>query len=100
MATKDKKEGTSLSDYAKAIDYAGKRREAERRKFNDELPEPDIFIPDEEDPKMGIGWWVRPDGWAVAYRRYHNGYQMFPCDQVNKELIDSLHAIFKKKIKG
>lgn len=90
----------NLGAFSASLEDAAKRRQDEHKKFNDNLPEPDLFLPEEEDPKCGLGWFVRPDGWAVSYRKHHNGYEGTPSSFLHKDTITALHKAFKSKEKS
>lgn len=67
------------------------RRRAEEQAWRDALPEPLYFIPSEDDPQFGIGFWNGgEDGGAFICHRYSNGFAMRTAQHFDRDFIEKL----------
>ena len=48
-----------------------------------------LFLPDEEYPELGLGWF-KQDGVFRAYWRYKTGYEKMPRVQIHADVIRKL----------
>lgn len=81
-----------LNEFSRALNEASERKERERIEFNARLGEPAVFVPNEDDPRFGIGYW-KAQGGVVAYRKYINGYDPLSRMEYTDEFIDILNKV-------
>lgn len=88
---------SELGKIAKAIASQAKKAKLERKKFNDHLGEPEVFLPDKEDKRFGLGLFKEKKiGGVSSYRRYANGYDPNSRIFYSKEFITTLYSILKE----
>ena len=82
---------SNLKSFSDAVASAAVEREQKRIEFNKTLGEPVRFVPDEHDPRFGIGYWRAENGTGVfSYRKYANGYDPYSRQEYPRDLIDML----------
>jgi hypothetical protein len=79
-------------DWSKVIDGIGERRKLAHAELNAKLGEPDVFVPDEDDPRLGTGYW-RGAGGVFSYRKYINGYDPMSRHEYTNEFIAILNKV-------
>lgn len=94
-----KDDSWNLTDFSRSLNEQNDRRDEQRKNHNAALEAQGAikFVPDQEDEIAAKGFGV---GYfqiglhLVAYRRYANGYEMYPCMAMEvalvKELADKL----------
>jgi hypothetical protein len=48
-----------------------------------------VFVPDEDNPQMGVGWFKLPAHFR-AYRKMMNGYEKYPIATLEFDLLRQL----------
>jgi len=82
-----KKEDSWLSEIHGSLEQDRKKRDQDRKEFNEKLGNPDLFILDNEDPfgdERGVGYWRVEEG-ILTVRRPNIKYGFDPNTQ---ELLD------------
>ena len=92
--TAKKKEATAAMDlrsFSEGLDRASDRREQERKEHHDKIANRLVlFVPDEENPKFGVGYFRMDDGFVAYQRMANKKYERYPCWQVSFEMLDTL----------
>ncbi len=84
---------SDLGNFSKALDAASERRAEERVQFNMKLGEPGHFVPDEDNPSHGIGYWKANNGGVISFRKYSNGFDPNSRCEYPNDLIDILNKV-------
>ena len=86
-----------LDAFSKGIKKQSDRREAERVKFNELLGEPQHFIPFKDGlVGHGFGFFKINADTIHCYRKYSNGYERYPTQIFDRQLIEVLAKLFEK----
>ena len=89
----------NLSEFSASLRRQAEAREAERKAAEEALGEPDLFVPFEDGPEgHGIGYWVMENKMDIlAFRRYSNGYEIYPCQRYSVEFLRTLLKLAEEK---
>jgi hypothetical protein len=83
---------SDLDKFSRGIREAGERRAQEREDFNKKMGMPAHFVPDEDDPEHGVGYW-KANGGVISYRKYSNGFDPNSRCEYSSVLIDILNEV-------
>lgn len=77
---------SDLSEWLSRFSDQHERYIGDQKKFNEELGQPAHFIADEDDPKMGYGYFLHPNG-ILKVRKTHAGYDSYSTYLFNEEAL-------------
>lgn len=83
------KEYNSLDGFSEALKVAAEARRREHELLQTKLGEPFVFVPDQDDPRFGVGYWKADKG-VFSYRKYANGYDPYSRNEFTNDFIDLL----------
>jgi len=83
---------SDLGNFSRSLEASSARRAEERVQFNKGLGTPAHFVPDEDNPEHGIGYW-KATGGVISYRRYSNGFDPNTRCEYPNDLIEILNKV-------
>ena len=97
----EKKEDNWLSGMHKTFEQNRKKRDQDRKEFNKELGNPDLFILDDEDPfgdERGVGYWRVEEGILTVLRpNIKYGFDPTTQEFLTEEWILKMEKLLAKK---